>query len=640
MRVVLMACAVQAEQDGIRLVLSDRGYKRSASATTPAGYDLWSKLGANVVVAQTGQTNTAAQSGIQQILKNLANIDLFVETVVFVGTCGGINSKVKVGDVVVPKKILHIRSYKEGAVLAGSDLTSFECSSDFTGWATEHVWKDFELATGTVVAQDSLLSDMQNPRLLAIKNMDGNAVAIEMESGGFLEGLKTAAFSGRAFVTRGVMDTIGDREDTTKIANRNLASRNAALVAITLLEHEFTQSSGSSTSKPSQPFGTIKRKAKQFSNKWEGATSESADRQTFWNDFFDIFGIKREQVANFEKSAIRESTGGTGKIDLLYAGRMGVEHKSAGEDLEKAMAQLKDYRLPESERPPLLITCNFKNFGWSHAKTGESGLFRLADLDENLQLFSWIAGYDAPWEDLGGEVDVNLDATALLATIHDELKEAKFPEHERRVLLTRLLFCFFADDTEIWDRAAFASWLPAATSEDGKNLGVHLMDLFRILNTPFSDRSPNLASELKPFPYINGGLFAEKIQAPDCNARIRDAIIRAGHFNWANISPVIFGSMFQNVMTSKERRKLGAHYTTEENILKTIEPLFLTELRSELESASTRPAIEKLHDKLAGLRFLDPACGCGNFLVVAYREIRTRWHQNPKEFGKTKVNES
>lgn len=217
----------------------------------------------------------------------------------------------------------------------------------------------------------------------------------------------------------------------------------------------------------------------------------------------------------------------------------------------------------------------------------------------------------------------NLEATAILATLHDEMRSLGYPAHDMGIWLTRVLFCLFADDTEIWPRRTFETYIEDNTVEDGHDLGATIAHIFQVLDTPASERMTNLNSELASMIYVNGDLFADpQPRTPTCNQSVRNALLRACRYNWSKVSPAIFGSLFQGVMDPASRRHLGAHYTSETNILRTIGPLFLDDLRRELDAASTRPAVERFHDKIASMTFLDPACGCGNFLVIAYRELR------------------
>jgi hypothetical protein len=368
----------------------------------------------------------------------------------------------------------------------------------------------------------------------------------------------------------------------------------------------------------------IRERAAKFSKNWAGVTSEQAEKQTFWNELLAVFGIERRQVAAFEQLAERASTGNIGWIDLLYPGQMAVEHKSEGNDLDKAMGQLLDYvpSLHKSEFPWLLVVCDFGHFVWRNLETGQHGRFTLAELPDNLHLFWWMAGHGTPQFAFDNEEDANLLATALMAKLHDGLLASGYDAHALREWLTRILFCLFADDTEVWDRAAFHAYLARNTRFDGTDLGPALAFLFQVLNTPPEQRPNTLDEDVAAFTYINGDLFEATLPIPACNESIRTELLDACRFDWSVISPAIFGSMFQNVMTPTERRQLGAHYTTEENILKTIRPLFVDDLEAQLSTSLTTPALNRFHDRLATLRFLDPACGCGNFLVIAYREIR------------------
>lgn len=370
----------------------------------------------------------------------------------------------------------------------------------------------------------------------------------------------------------------------------------------------------------------LRAKAIAFSARFADAHSEQRDPQTFWNEFFAIFKIDRRQVATYEQVAKRSSTGNRGRIDLLYPGEMAVEHKSKGENLDAAMEQLFDYMssLTRAQHPWLLVACDFQTFKWQNLANNESGAFALVDLADHIELFSWLAGYGKPGERLENEKDVNLKASELLAQIHDHLavSDPGFSGHPLREWLTRILFCLFADSTQVWNRSAFRTYIALHTSEDGTDLGPTIAYLFQILNTDENRRSKKLDEEFAQFTYINGDLFNESLPIPTCDATIREHLLEACKFNWSAISPAIFGSMFQYVMDPVERRRLGAHYTTEHHILRAIKPLFLDELAGGLDEADTKPKLRAFLERLVKLRFLDPACGCGNFLVVAYREVR------------------
>ncbi len=372
------------------------------------------------------------------------------------------------------------------------------------------------------------------------------------------------------------------------------------------------------------PLSVVRRRVDAFVNEFRNATSEISESQTFWNEFFAIFGLNRRQVATFELIAKRASTGGVGRLDLLYPGEMAVEQKSAGEDLDAAMQQVLDYlpSLTPAEVPRLLVVSDFRFFQWKDLDSRESGTFALEELGSNIQLFLWLAGFPRANDDFKNTEEVNLKATTLLARLHDRLAALGYPEDALREWMTRILFLLFADDAEVWEPAAFHAWLALHTRSDGLDLGGQIAVLFQLLDKPEGSRPPNLDDSLKGFTYINGDLFSKQLPIPSCDAEVREALLEACRFDWRAISPAIFGSMFQNVMTPLERRQLGAHYTTEQNILRTIRPLFLDDLEAELAAATTKPALEKYLAKLGSLKFFDPAAGCGNFLVITYRELR------------------
>lgn len=211
-----------------------------------------------------------------------------------------------------------------------------------------------------------------------------------------------------------------------------------------------------------------------------------------------------------------------------------------------------------------------------------------------------------------------------MGKLHDRLKAAGYEGHDLEVVLVRLLFCLFADDTGIFQPVqSFRDWIENRTAIDGSDLGAKLTQFFQVLNTPIERRQRTLDEDLAAFPYVNGKLFEERLSIPGFDAAMRSDFLDAAALDWSRISPAIFGALFQSVMDPKARRNLGAHYTSEENILKVIEPLFLDDLRAELRAAKGNAnRLFELQKKLRTLTFLDPACGCGNFLGVAYRELR------------------
>jgi len=367
----------------------------------------------------------------------------------------------------------------------------------------------------------------------------------------------------------------------------------------------------------------IKSRALSFSRTWADAADEASLAKPFWIAFFEIFGITDKRVATFEL-AVKKHGGGQGFVDLFWPGMLLVEHKSRGRDLNQAFDQALGYfpGLPERDLPQLIVVCDFARFRVHKLPGGETLEFALADLHQNVGLFGLLAGYKQ--QVIRPQDPVNFLAAEKMGRLHDALKASGFGGHALEVLLVRLLFCLFADDTGIFQPAqALRSFIEERTAQDGSDLGARLAQLFQVLNTPEGRRSTRLDEQLAAFPYVNGGLFQEALPLADFDSTMRDALLDACALDWSAISPAIFGSLFQSIMDAAARRNLGAHYTSEENILKLIKPLFLDALWAEFERfKGQRNRLFDFHKKLRTLTFFDPACGCGNFLVVAYRELR------------------
>ena len=366
----------------------------------------------------------------------------------------------------------------------------------------------------------------------------------------------------------------------------------------------------------------IKSRAIAFSQEWEHETSEDAEAKSFWDGFFHVFGISRRRVATFEQS-VKKADNKQGFIDLLWKGVILVEHKSRGKNLDKAMQQAKDYfpGLKEHELPKYILVSDFQKFKLYDLDTNITTEFVLKDFINQVHLFGFIAGYEKrTYKD---EDPVNIQAAELMGKLHDKLEAVGYRGHDLEVYLVRLLFCLFADDTGIFDKGIFWEYIDLHTKSDGSDLAMHIASIFHTLNTPPEKRLTNLDTNLAQFPYVNGKLFAEVLQPAAFDSKMREMFLEACGFDWGKISPAIFGSMFQAVMNPTERRNLGAHYTSEKNIQKLIKPLFLDDLYLELEKVkSNRGKLQELHQKIANLYFLDPACGCGNFLIITYRELR------------------
>lgn len=370
----------------------------------------------------------------------------------------------------------------------------------------------------------------------------------------------------------------------------------------------------------------IANRARAFSKDWKHVESEDADAKSFWDEFFEVFGIKRRKVATFEKR-VKKIDNKDGYIDLLWKGTLLIEHKSRGKDLVKAFKQAKDYfpGLKADEEPRYILLCDFWHFELHDLDEDKVHRFTLPELDKNLRLFFFIAGYRK--QRIRVEEAINRVAVDALGELHDALKQDGYSGHHLEVFLVRLLFCLFADDTGIFQpKDSFHDLIDFHTHEDGSNVGAVLDTLFVTLNKDTPARQSALAEQFALFPYINGRLFEERIDPPSFTAAMRKQLITLCQRNWGNISPAIFGAMFQRMIeldAAERRRELGAHYTSETNILKLIQPLFLDELRAEFEKIKGDASrLFEFHKKLQSLTFLDPACGCGNFLVVAYRELR------------------
>lgn len=370
----------------------------------------------------------------------------------------------------------------------------------------------------------------------------------------------------------------------------------------------------------------IKHRAMDFSREWEGESRERSEAQSFWNAFFNTFGITRRRVASFEEP-VKNLDDNYGFIDLFWKGMLLVEHKSRGENLDKAYSQGLGYfcGLKEHELPKYVLVSDFERFRLYDLDDDELHEFNLAELHDNVSLFGFVAGYTQ--KKYKEEAPVNIKAAEQMGKLHDELLESGYRGHKLEVLLMRLLFCMFADDTSIFDKNIFTDYIRDKTNADGSDLGGHLTSIFQTVNTPTQRRQKNIDESLNDFPYVNGGLFEENLRTVYFNSRMREVLLECCDFDWSNISPAIFGSMFQSVMDPQQRREIGAHYTSEKNILKLIEPLFLDNLRTEFEhiknlKSGKNKRLGDFQRKFANLKFFDPACGCGNFLVVTYRELR------------------
>lgn len=366
----------------------------------------------------------------------------------------------------------------------------------------------------------------------------------------------------------------------------------------------------------------IRKRAIEFAQEFKDTTRENAEAQTFYNDFFRVFGISRRRVATFEEP-VKKLGDKRGSIDLFWKGVLLAEQKSAGLNLQSAYQQALDYfpNLKEEELPRYILCSDFQNFDLYDLEENTTNSFTLNKFHKNVEHFGFIAGYRK--REFKEQDPASIKASEIMGSLYDQLKDIGYEGDELELFLVRLLFCLFADDTGIFEKNIFTDFIELRTKEDGSDLGGQIAHIFQTLNMQEEKRIKTLDEELARFPYVNGSLFKQSIRIASFNTEMREDLIKACYFDWSKISPAIFGSLFQSVMDKKKRRGIGAHYTTEQNIMKIIKPLFLDDLYAEFKKVKgiKRKLIE-FHKKLSELRFLDPACGCGNFLIIAYRELR------------------
>jgi type II restriction/modification system DNA methylase subunit YeeA len=324
--------------------------------------------------------------------------------------------------------------------------------------------------------------------------------------------------------------------------------------------------------------------------------------------------------------------------------------------LDAAFDQAGEYflALKEEERPRYIITSDFARIRLYDLQSGGGyHQCKLTELPKKADWFMFLV--EEPLTDITEESEADRNAAYAISKLHEALLRANFKGRDLEVLLTRLLFCLFAEDTGIFGENGIFRRLMESTRPDGSDVGRVLAELFQILNTPDAERQRNLDEALAAFAYINGNLFAENSRIPSFDSELREQLIACAKLDWSGISPAIFGAMFQGVLEEHEidpvrpelveghshfdkliangslkisnrkasRRELGAHYTSERNILRVINPLCMNDLRAELAKVKrNKKLLEAFYDKLPTLTFFDPACGCGNFLVIGFRELR------------------
>lgn len=369
--------------------------------------------------------------------------------------------------------------------------------------------------------------------------------------------------------------------------------------------------------------------AKLLAKKYAKTISEKSYAQTFWRDVFQqLCGVDDLLAAGIEfEYPVRSHESGTIKfIDVLWPGVVLVEHKSAGESLDKAEQQARDYliSLEAIKRPPVIILSDFAKFRIIEVLAGKSVEFALSDLPENIGRFEAIIG-DAGIGASRVEVEADTKAANLMSELFVQFEKAGYTGHEVSVFLVRILFLLFGDDTAMWrrtDKGLFSD-VVNNSAEDGSGLGAILQELFVTLNTARENRPSTLSDSMSGFPYINGGIFAEQLPNFNFNKSMRTALVATTQYDWSTISPAIFGSLFQSVRDAETRREMGEHYTSETNILRCIKDLFLNDFYKRMhESWDSPQALKSLRMELGQYNYLDPACGSGNFLVVAYKRMR------------------
>lgn len=369
-------------------------------------------------------------------------------------------------------------------------------------------------------------------------------------------------------------------------------------------------------------WGDIRNRSIEFSNEWRNETKENAEAKTFWDDFFSIFGIRRKRIATFEEP-VKKTGNKLGFIDLFWKGVLIVEHKSKGKDLDKAYSQALDYfsGLKEDELPKYVLVSDFSKFRLYDLEEDRVYEFKIQDLYKHIHLFGFILGQK---KEIYKEEDiVNIQAAELMGKLHDMLNSTGYTGHALEVFLVRIMFCMFADNTEIFNYKQFYNFIRNKTKEDGSDTGMYLSLLFQVLDIDINKRQKNLDEELNNFRYINGSLFRERFSIPSFNKKMRNMLLKCCTYNWGEVSPVIFGSMFQLVMDPTKRNNLGSHYTSEQNILKAINDLFLNDLKNSFEkNKNNKKYLNELLKKIKNIKILDPACGSGNFLIVSYMELR------------------
>ena len=387
--------------------------------------------------------------------------------------------------------------------------------------------------------------------------------------------------------------------------------------------------------------------AAEFAERWKGRGYERGESQPFWIDLLtNVFGIETpsDGFITFEDHRMVDASN---FIDgRIRSTKVLIEQKSLGKDLRAGIRQsdnslLNPFQqarryvvsLPVSEHPRWIVTCNFSEFLVYDMEqpNGEPEQIFLENLGKEYYRLMFLV--DAKNEHLSKEIKVSKEAGEIVGNIYEALLEQyddNSPEALRwlNILCVRIVFCLYAEDAEIFTHDQFHDFLVRYEAEDMRRA---LRDLFEVLNTPIEKRSKYLKDDLKAFPYTNGGLFEEEIEIPQFTEELRTALLQNASldFDWSEISPTIFGAVFESTLNPETRRSGGMHYTSIENIHKVIDPLFLNDLRRELDGIleekverQRQKKLDAYQDRLASLTFLDPACGSGNFLTETYLSLR------------------
>ena len=370
------------------------------------------------------------------------------------------------------------------------------------------------------------------------------------------------------------------------------------------------------------------KSARDFADKYSSAMGEKQLGQSFWRDFFlSVAGVSDLLVEGIEfEYPVRSAKGNINFIDCLWPGVVLIEHKSAGKNLDSAEQQAREYleALTPQMRPPTIIVSDFRAIRVVEVIRGTSYEFLLSELPNNVDRIMSVIAFEGS-NAAAPRVEADKKAVKLMGDLFKAFDDAGYGGHELSVFLIRILFLNFGDDTRMWKYAPeglYGSYL-RGSSADGSGVGGRLQELFQVLNSPLDKRPTTLSFALVDFPYVNGGLFAEQLPIFSFTAPMREALIATTVYDWSNISPAIFGAMFQTVKDKETRRESGEFYTSEKAIMRVISPLFLDNLNERLQKNwGSAKALKRLWSDIGKMNFLDPASGSGNFLIVAYKKLR------------------